>query len=184
MRVNIAAVLPAPLDSAVRVMNARLVDTGLADIRFDHRTIPHLTMLMGDVDDVDIPAVVAGVRRVSSSVLHPFRIELGAPRDVPHEDGAFVFSDLIDARAVIDARNLLLTAIDSSIRLHRYGRPENPPHITIGHSRRSLPDGVLDRFEPLGAATISQLQLCVVGDLGTCVRRLELWDLRLEGRTD
>lgn len=172
LRTNISCVLSPAILEHVRLLNTIIVTNGFQEIDFSGSPapIPHMTLLMGEVDDLSgLEAMMAALRRFAVD-LAPIKYEITKPYlRVPSRN--FIFVDAVPQKAFRGLRFSLHELLSEYIDCELYGGPENVSHITLGYAHGAYPG--VDKLVQATQSVIGvadTLQVAETGKRGTCQR--------------
>jgi len=156
----------------VRRLNSIIVGDGFREIDFsDHsEPIPHITLLMGEIDnEEDLNGLIQTLERFS---LHqpPIKYKISQPYLRPPSRN-FIFVDTVPQKAFRLLRRKLHEALSDYIDCELHGGPDNVSHITLGYAHRAYPGiGKLIKNAVSAGGVANTFQVAETGKRGTCRR--------------
>lgn len=154
----------------VRKLNSIIVHDGFGEINFSRAAapIPHITLLMGDVDNAnDLAALIETLQdfaRNHTGICY----EIGRPY-LRRPSRNFIFVDTIPQKAFRLLRLELHQSLSRFIDCELHGGPKNISHITLGYAHGVYP-GIhkLVRAANSVKGTADTFQVAETGKRGTC----------------
>jgi hypothetical protein len=162
----------------VRRENGKIVSAGFKEICFtDSNQIPHVTLLMGDVqsesDFIELNKIAADF----SGKCHKFSYKVSPPYPA-QPGGRFCFIGILQCDQLAKIRLDLSSRMNGLMTLGYHGGPENPAHITIGYFNTPPKNSYYVGFEAFTESIeATRIGLSLVGNRGTCINYLNLYDL-------
>ncbi len=172
LRTNISFMLSHDVKEEVRTLNSIIVKDGFTDIDFSavSAPIPHITLLMGEVDHAqDLEALVEALRGFRGHHA-AIRYELGKPY-LRGPSRNFIFVDTIPQAAFRLLRLELHQLLSDFIDCDLHGGPKNVSHITLGYAHgvyRGIQKLIQVAKTVMGIA--ETFQIAETGKRGTCRR--------------
>jgi hypothetical protein len=172
LRTNISFMLsPDILDEVCR-LNSIIVNDGFREIDFSRPSppIPHITLLMGEVDHRDDLQQLIKALETFSLDLPPIKYKISPPY-LRRPSRNFIFVDTVPQKAFRLVRRKLHEALSPFIDCELHGGPDNVSHITLGYAHRSYPglDKLLKTAQPTSGVA-NTFQVAETGKRGTCRR--------------
>lgn len=172
LRTNVSFMLSNDVSEEVRRLNSIIVSDGFSEIDFSEVSppIPHITLLMGEVDNArDLEALVealGGFSRHQAAI----RYEIAKPY-LRRPSRNFVFVDTIPQKAFRLLRRKLHQSLSEFIDCDLHGGPENISHITLGYAHGVYPgiSKLLKAARPTKGVA-DTFQIAETGKRGTCRR--------------
>lgn len=173
-RLNINLALSEALKHEIVDLNRIVVEDGFSEISFQAQSsqIPHITLLMGDVDsEADFEDIVAACQKFATA-LSVFSFEVSSPY-LKQPSQNYIFSDVLPQDLFLTIRQSLHNGVAQFIKCDDHGNPDTPSHITIAYAQPfyPYPSKLVSMQKPtLGCAEM--VQICRTGPRGTCVEVL------------
>jgi len=146
-------------------LNRRFVEQCGSEIDFGAAHQPHMTLLMGRVNDE-----ASARERLTqlASMLAPITFSVTAPY-LERSKGVFVFVDPVDAAPFVRSKHLAQAVISTLLEPSEFGGPEVPPHVSIAVVRAGcrIAIGPTDAFD--ATVTVRRVALSPCGSHGTCL---------------
>jgi len=180
LRVNISFMLCETIHAHVLSLNRLVVDAGYNEICFSgpDAVMPHITLLMGEVDTEDEYDLLAEELRVLAETMYPIQYRIGRPY-LRQPSQHFIFVDVHPERKFRDYRVEMHADLGRYIECDHHGGPHNVSHITIGYCPIVYPGlQELVRKSNRLPGIADTIQLSVAGKRGTCVKKLHEFRLR------
>ncbi|GAB3787334.1 hypothetical protein GCM10027601_25950 [Nocardioides ungokensis] len=183
-RVNVHSVIDGTLLTAVNEANGIIYSKWDGEILFEAnggRAIPHVTMLMGEVESAQAyDGIVQELARAASVAL-PATYGVGLPYLVSRNSG-FIFVDVLPSDLWQERRLEIAGALGKWMKFDRHGGPRNVSHITLGYAR-TRPAGVSILAPAFAKASGADQvwQTSLVGDRGTAIKALDTFRLGGDG---
>jgi 2'-5' RNA ligase len=171
LRVNISFMLSREVTEEICRLNSIIVRDGFREIDFSKSSapIPHITLLMGEVDEEeDLKGLIQALRGFS---LHePIKYKISQPY-LRRPSRNFIFVDTVPQKAFRLLRRKLHEALSEFIDCELHGGPDNVSHITLGYAHRAYPgiDKLIKSAQSAGGLA-DTFQVAETGRRGTCKR--------------
>lgn len=176
MRINVSYLLSPEVLEFVLRSNSEIFRQG-GEFQFAPigRQIPHITMLMGTVDNNASLRAVSDIVALTAAGFDAISYSIGEPY-FPAPDRRYVFVDTDPQAAFLAQRTVLQERLGHLLEIDDFGDANNVSHITLGFNDSGNDLAVLG--EPSGGTTrgiASSLQIALTGPRGTCIETLELF---------
>ena len=139
---------------------------------------PHVTLVMGDVADDDVPTISEVVKEFVDVFDRPVMAEFGAPYR-EGVTGRYIFSDVSVPEAVAAWRSRLREAL-SAYFMNNARMTDEALHLTLGVLENASDeiDGYLETLPMLRPSTFSRVDLSVAGAKGAKLNVISRLDFR------
>ena len=167
MRININYILDSETQKRClktnKIFCEKFADSG---IDFSKGCRPHMTLLMGEIDEKDYDFVIETVKNMQfSAVGRSFEVTK------PYTKNAYIFVDAVDAEPFILDCDSILKQLGDKIQPHRFliSNGTSSPHISLGFSKNASLDAFANSIEPLSAVDLVGVTVSKTGKNGTCL---------------
>jgi 2'-5' RNA ligase len=179
-KLNIHLTLDNKTLNYCRQVNAGIRKITESVIIFDHKSpmIPHISLIMGELDDNYSVAQLAQIVKKTISHVRPFQFRVLSPY-MENVRNRYIFSDVQSGETFGMLKTKLHEVLGSKV-LHSQNDYSEVPHITLGHAEekheeiRKYLSGVKANFN----FTSNAVEVSEAGPKGTCINSLHIFKLR------
>lgn len=162
MRININYSLDKEAEQWVRAFNNKLCSMCKQEIDFRNNIRPHVTILMGEIDEKDFDEVKRIVE--SSKIKH--NTHNVKPSGNPHFGGNYILQNLTESEALEKETKYLLKILDGKISPSKHLiSKSNPAHITLGYCDKNISLN----FSSIDNIVLSNLSVSMAGKHGVVI---------------
>jgi len=167
MRININYILDAKAAEECFKINQKFCKQfSDSEIDFSKGCRPHMTLLMGEIDEKNLDFVAEMVKNMQfSSVGKIFKLTK------PYAKGEYIFVDAVDLAPFINDCSMLLQRLDGVLVPHRFliSNGTTKPHISLCYSKTADLKLFAESITELNTAKLVGVVVSKTGDHGTCL---------------
>src|SRR5689334_13556253 len=171
LRANISFTLSHDVREEVLKLNSIIVRDGFSEIDFSGPSapIPHITLLMGEVDSADDLKALIEALQYFGQHHEPISYEIGRPY-LRRPSRNFIFVDTLPQSEFRLFRLELHQILSKFIDCDLHGGPKNISHITLGYAHGVYPgiDNLIQVARP-AKGIADTFQIAKTGQRGTCL---------------
>ena len=170
MRININFVLDAKTEKECLKVNKQFCEQNSdSEIDFSKGCRPHMTLLMGEIDEKNYDYVVETVKNMQfCSVGHRFKLTQ------PYAKGEYIFVDAVDLDSFVQDCSALLQKLavsDGVLIPHRFliSNGTTKPHISLCYSKTANLEQFAKSITNLSEVELVGVVVSKTGNHGTCL---------------
>ena len=167
MRININYVLDGVCEKWVNSVNSKISKLTENEIDFSGGTcMPHITLLMGEINEKDLPQIKKLLMGFKSNALGK-KIEFSKP----YINDTYVFVDVKEVAPFKEDCDNVLKLLSGLIVPHKYTISSgNTPHVTLGYTKQPNDiKGYLKTTQNVPSTVLQGIKVSKTGAHGTVV---------------